>query len=80
MPPCKVGDRVYVMESEFTGFWECEIISMSYDGVQWLGHLNSLWTHSNGGYWRWKEREFGKTIFLTKEEAERALAERNDSV
>lgn len=81
VPPCKVGDTVYVMESEFTGFWECEIINMFYDGVQWLGRLSPLRKyHTVGrGYWRWEECEFGKTIFLTKEEAEHALAERNDS-
>lgn len=78
VPPCKVGDTVYVMESEFTGFWECEIISMSYDGAQWSGRLNPLWKHHNGGYWEWEEHQFGETIFRTRKEAEQALAKREE--
>ena len=74
--PCKVGDKVYVMESENTGFYECEIVTVVYDGIQWLGYMNCLWRHCHGGYWKWQECDIGKTVFLTKEEAEKAIAER----
>ena len=73
VPPCKPGQTVYVMESEFTGFTKYEIVSMLYDGVQWFGNMNSLWKHHHGGYTKWQEAEFGKTIFFTQEEAEKAL-------
>jgi len=69
VPPCKVGQKVYVMESEFTGFWECIILSMLYDGVQWLGQLTPLSKFCHGSRWKWQEAEFGKTIFFTREEA-----------
>ena len=75
VPPVKIWQTVYVMESENTGYYECEIVSMQYDGVQWLGYMNPLWKHHHGGYWKWQEYEFGKTIFLTKEQAEKALEE-----
>ena len=74
--PCKVGQMVYVMEDEFTGFWECQIISIQYDGVQWLGYMNCLWAHHHGGFWKWQECDIGKTVFLTRKEAEQAIAER----
>lgn len=75
VPPCRVGDTVYVMEDEFTGFWECQIISMQYDGVQWLEYMNCLWAHHHGGFWKWQECDIGKTVFLSREQAEKALAD-----
>lgn len=75
VPPVKVGQTVYVMESENTGYFECEIVSMQYDGVQWLGCMNCLWVHHHGGFWKWQECDIGKTVFLTREQAEKALAE-----
>lgn len=75
VPPVKVGQKIYVMESENTGYFECEIITMQYDGVQWLGYMNCLWAHHHGGFWKWQECDIGKTIFLAREQAEQALAE-----
>ena len=75
VPPFKIGQTVYVMESENTGYYECEIVSMQYDGIQWLGYMNCLWIHSHGSFWKWQECDIGKDIFLTKEQAEKALAE-----
>lgn len=75
VPPAKVGQKIYVMESENTGYYECEIVSMQYDGVQWLGYMNCLWVHHHGGFWKWQECDIGKTVFLTREEAERVFAE-----
>ena len=69
VPPCKVGQKIYVMESEFTGFWECIIISTLYDGFQWFGQLTPLSKLCHGSRWKWQEAEFGKTIFFTQEEA-----------
>ena len=76
--PCKVGQKVYVMESEFTGFWECIIISMLYDGVQWFGQLTPLSRLCHGSRWKWQEAEFGKTIFFTREEAEAEVTKRKE--
>ena len=72
-PPCKVGDKVYFV--------------VEYDGKHFLdeGEVGSVYK-DNGGIWvsarydsglhyHHKECDFGKTVFLTKEEAEKKLKE-----
>ena len=68
VPPCKVGDRIYYIDS--TNFIDCEVVkqvSINHHG-EWLVLLD----HSCIGF-----DEIGKTIFLTQSEAEKALAERS---
>jgi hypothetical protein len=79
VPPVKVGQMVYVMESENTGYYECKIVGMKYDGVQWHGYMNCLWVHHHGGFWEWQECDIGKTFFLTREEAEKELERRKSN-
>lgn len=74
--PCKVGDTVYVIE-DIAGEWKIikdhiETISIGYyaDGVS-LYQFDGIKTD---GYFE----DFGKTVFLTREEAERALKEREN--
>lgn len=64
VPPCKVGDRIYYIDS--TNFIDCEVvkqISFNHHG-KWLVLLD----HSCISF-----DEIGKTVFLTREEAEQAL-------
>ena len=78
VPPCKVGDTVYFVHTvcdtegkEYEEILAGTVHSLSVDEkrtwlyISYLGGLN---------YWH-TFYDFGKTVFLTKEEAERALKE-----
>ena len=76
--PCKVGDTVYMIERIFdidNGICD-EICARKV-----IGHggnnLNKLWLIGSGGICNAYifVSEFGKTVFLTREEAEKALQE-----
>ena len=89
VPPCKVGDTVYIkgkpvkisflnIENEITYCvqFDCEKLDcfscpFYEDEVSWEGE------HDCGtyGYMEFTESDFGKTVFLTREEAEKALKE-----
>ena len=78
VPPCKIGDTVYMpwewngqkgvacLKVNFMGFittWECGTDFESDD----IGYIKKY----HGGYFNFND--FGKTVFLTREEAEKAL-------
>ena len=84
VPPVKVGQTVYV-----NGFGVAEphcVASVQANiGISgfvrwrieaWL--KGEFLVSRDSGFDFWLEDEFGKTVFLTKEEAERALAERRE--
>jgi hypothetical protein len=68
-PPCKVGDTVYII-SDYTN----EILSRLIIGIiiKKDGYGFIFDTQSS-----WSDTDIGKTVFLTREEAEKALAERS---
>lgn len=85
--PCKVGDTVYVVTSPFNVFddieydenmkdevYESYVSSVSFyeSGEQYRIYAKAT-NHFIGAYFR--ECDFGKTVFLTREEAEYKLAE-----
>ena len=70
--PCKVGDKVYVISRYYTGvfeIYECTIDSIT------LYEKNTFLSMSSKGKYTFGEEVslLGKTVFLTKEEAEKAL-------
>lgn len=74
--PCKVGDTVYMIERIFdidNGVCDeiCARKVIGYGG----NNLNKLWLIGSGGICNVSifVSEFGKTVFLTREEAEKAL-------
>ena len=74
--PCKVGDTVYMIERIFdidNGVCDeiCARKVIGYGG----NNLNALWLIGSGGICNVSIflSEFGKTVFLTREEAEKAL-------
>ena len=76
--PCKVGDTVYMIERIFDiDNGVCDEICAR----KVIGHggnnLNKLWLVGSGGICNVSifVSEFGKTVFLTREEVERALQE-----
>lgn len=83
VPPCKVGDTVYVPwhwdGQQGVGFAEVEEIKI-YDNknhIMFFIDLESDDEEFEQQYGGWKlDKSIGETVFLTKEEAENALAER----
>lgn len=86
--PCKVGDAVYVVTSPFNVFddieydenmkdevYESYVSSVSFyeSGEQYRIYAKAT-NHFIGAYFR--ECDFGKTVFFTREEAESKLKER----
>lgn len=78
VPPCKVGDMVYVLCEDFGSIFPCQIRTMNYVDGMWQGEMVNTWVHARGSIYNWTETEFGTGIFFTKEEAEKALAERRE--
>ena len=76
--PCMIGDTVYVLNHHLGRVFENEVAGFSV-GYQ-SDNRNSVSTVYVGKYGsktfrRWKFQRFGKTVFLTREEAEAALRE-----
>lgn len=72
--PCKVGDTVYVPTRNFVSELRITLVSVDTNDMEmyfsWL--LNSgIYPNLNGFY----GYELGKTVFLTREEAEKKLEE-----
>ncbi len=94
VPPCKVGDTVYVHD---TNIWTDECCHCEHFQIGGMGDPNecartkspfkhpdcieiseTIATKKNIYGW-FAFGEFGKTVFLTKEEAEQALKERKNN-
>lgn len=79
-PPCKVGDTVYRVS-----FVHKKVDALKVDGflanvASWKVHCTHLipsWLGNQKEHFYLAFSSFGKTVFLTKEEAEKALAERS---
>ena len=67
VPPCKVGDIVYVCFSR-TRVIECKVAQIIIENIEEIGMSFICY-----GGMRFDMRHWGKTVFLTREEAERAL-------
>lgn len=77
VPPCKVGDTVYGIYTHYRNGKQSvfeydveELIYCSNRGVR-------PWIITCFGGTRFDNCDFGKTVFFTREEAEKALAERS---
>ena len=83
--PCKVGDTVWVITSPFNVFEGIEYDENSRD-ERYESFISSVTFYKNNVQYRinakvtnhfisayYNEQDFGKTIFLTKEEAEQKL-------
>jgi hypothetical protein len=97
VPPCKVGDMVYVLD-DYVDHEECckceHYLIGGFGDPSECGRTKYGFKHPDciqiveetatfGNILRWitpslftEKIDFGKTVFLTKEEAEKALAER----
>ena len=70
LPPCKIDDPVY-----FVGKYTGQITNAYVTGIQKTEHDMFLFT--DAGCFVSVNQQLGKTVFLTKEEAEQALKERD---
>lgn len=81
VPPCKVGDTVYIIdEPDFDEPYVLDVTTtdIGYDiGGFWITMNLPLGLKMSAHI---GERSFGKTVFLTSEEAEAALKERTKYV
>lgn len=76
VPPCKVGQTVYAVSNYYGGEWqiyECRVDNFT------VYEKNTFMSISNPEGYNFGANicEIGKTVFITKEEAEKALAERS---
>lgn len=82
VPPCKVGDTVYIVDGTTDGIVEGKITHFEFN----IYTTPREWITVRGNYPLFGELEeknridllIGKTVFLTREEAEKALKERNN--
>lgn len=76
VPPCKVGDKLYILYSVTKEIEECDItgfiIQTKHDVIQFQdGTIYTIWDKDYNAH-------FGTTLFLTREEAEKALEGKNE--
>lgn len=74
--PCKVGDTVYVINVCKGMVFECTVISISVGrGTDLKNYLKTRWVgpRGNESIRKWTLRQVGRYVFLTREEAEKAL-------
>ena len=70
--PCKVGDTVYVPTRNFISELRITVVSVYKHGVYFRWMLDSGIYPNLSGF---SKSELGKTVFLTREEAEKKLEE-----
>lgn len=78
--PCKVGDTVYVLTHDSpTGIEKSRVKRMSLielqDGTSIRIIVPCVYDDWGSATWEFYPEDFGKKVFLTKEQAEKALAE-----
>ena len=81
LPPCKVGDKVWFVHYNSGEVCEATIVSVEYNYYtspqEWITVEYAIpYITANNHYKTRIDLMFGKVVFLTKEEAEKALAER----
>ena len=74
--PCQSGDHVFALLDNQTHVWECEVEHAVLDGWRKVFAIRPLGRSKDSYYAPFGA--FGQTVFLTREEAEKALeAKRN---
>ncbi|MEE1138224.1 MAG: hypothetical protein U0M02_07075 [Acutalibacteraceae bacterium] len=75
-PPCKVGDKVYKITQNKVK--ECEVVFVGISADDRCSHFNFIENYADGTFYKSYSMVFdviGKTVFLTREEAETKLKE-----
>lgn len=70
--PCKKGDTIWESDIYLTEFVECEVLRFGFDDA---GEIYCIYSAKDKTFHAKRYlREFGKTLFVSKEQAEQALA------
>lgn len=83
--PCKVGDTVYTNMAISGSYlrkrnrpYECKVLFIGLNASEEYGGGFINIEYPNGCMWEFRFSHIGKTVFLTKSEAEKALREREE--
>ena len=81
VPPCKVGDTVYILTTDsLSGIEKSRVKRMLLqnlqDGMTIKIIVPCICDDWGNAVWEFYPDDFGKTVFLTREEAEKATKER----
>lgn len=74
VPPCKVGDKVYKISRNKVK--ECEVVFIGISADKKCSYFNFIENYADGTFYKSYSMVFdviGKSVFLTREEAEQAL-------
>lgn len=74
--PCQSGEHVFALLDDQTHVWECEVEHAVLDGWRKVFAIRPL-GHSKDSYYA-PFGAFGQSVFLTREEAEKALEAMKD--
>lgn len=77
--PCKVGDTVYKLTRNKVK--ECEVVFIGISANEKCSYFNFVENYEDGTFYKSHSMvfdEIGKTVFLTRKEAEAALAKRTE--
>ena len=77
LPPCKVGDVVYKISRNQVK--ACEVVFIGISKDENCSYFNFAENYADGTFYKSYSMgfgEIGKTVFLTREEAEKALREK----
>jgi hypothetical protein len=73
VPPCNVGDITYIFDYEVNEHLEAKFMGIVPSSVEEIT-IDSEGVWVDNGHAKYNETAFGDIIFLTREEAEQALA------
>lgn len=77
VPPCKVGDITYILDYEVNNHLESKLRGIAPSVVEAIViEDEGVWIENEHA--KYHITSFGETIFLTKEDAEKALKERSE--
>lgn len=76
--PCKVDNTVYSMLDDLGRLHECKVCGIYIGSKEWKSYVELEPIDYRGRRYGAAFGAFGKTVFLTREEAENALAERRE--
>ena len=74
--PCRVGDTVYVIYPDPRYNWgnkELKILELKVHAFRYFNNIMTVEIRGDGNYITWDISCFGVSVFLTPEEAEKAL-------
>lgn len=71
LPPCRVGDTVYFIPKYITDW--------IHDDVEYIKITKDSFIIKTVADWYFDEGDFGKTVFLTKDQVEQKLKEMRES-